>query len=137
MLTRRKFLGLSGAGIGAALTAGKLPAGGPAEKMPATAGLPSESDPVAAAAAVLRRTLGPSSAAFRLESISPEDGRQRFELAADGGTVHLKGSSAVALARAAYTYLRETGLGMVTWSGRRLDLPKRLPDHAAQRVVCP
>jgi alpha-N-acetylglucosaminidase len=43
----------------------------------------------------------------------------------------------VALLRGVYAYLKENGFGMITWSGRRLELPAHLPDMPLKRVVCP
>jgi alpha-N-acetylglucosaminidase len=74
---------------------------------------------------------------FDLRWISPDQGHETYVVSAVGGRVEVKGSSAVALCRGVYAYLRETGSGMVGWGGLRLELPPRLPDLSERRVVCP
>jgi alpha-N-acetylglucosaminidase len=95
------------------------------------------SDPVRAAQGVLARCLGPAAKQFHLGTLPPENGHGVFELSASGGEVTVRGSSATAIARGVYTYLREQRLGMICWSARRLALPAQLPDQPLRRVVCP
>ena len=89
------------------------------------------------ARAVLTRQIGARAKEFDLDSTAAQDGHMVYELAASAGTVLIKGSSAVAICRGAYTYLRQACHSMVTWSGQHLALPARFPDYAPQRVVCP
>ncbi|MGH9325682.1 MAG: alpha-N-acetylglucosaminidase [Terriglobia bacterium] len=89
------------------------------------------------ARAVLMRLLGVRANEFNLDWIASENGHQVYEVSASQGTISIKGSSGVALSRGAYMYLREACDAMVTWSGRHLVLPRRLPDYAHRRVVCP
>lgn len=91
----------------------------------------------AAARAVFTRLLGDRAREFELDFIPAENGHLVYEVAASGGTVSVKGSSAVAICRGAYAYLRGACRAMVTWSGRHLELPARFPDQAHQHVVCP
>ncbi|HEY2496344.1 MAG TPA: alpha-N-acetylglucosaminidase [Candidatus Angelobacter sp.] len=145
MWTRRKFFGASLQTVGAVMMSPELLAetASASSSPPRGEGLSAieEATPsqaaVSAAQALLTRLLGKRSQEFQLAWISKEDGREVYELAAAGGLVTIKGSSAVAICRGAYSYLRETCYAMVCWSGRRLDLPGRLPDFACQRVVCP
>jgi alpha-N-acetylglucosaminidase len=90
-----------------------------------------------AARAVVTRLLGARTQEFDLQWTAPQADHMVYELAASGGAVSIKGSSAVAICRAAYAYLRKACNSMVTWSGQNLALPARLPDHAPERVVCP
>lgn len=87
--------------------------------------------------AVLNRILGDRAFQFEVRQIPREDGHEVYILAATGGRVRIQGSSALAICRGAYSYLRETSTGMICWSGQRLDLPSRLPDLAERKVVAP
>lgn len=84
--------------------------------------------PLAPAREVLRRVVGNRANEFRLSLIAGETHGDRYELSASRGIVTIRGTSTIALTRAVYDYLRSTGIGMVTWSGQRIELPKRLPD---------
>ncbi len=109
-------------GVGAASTGALLGAGGA---------------PQAAGQSALRRLFGSRSDDFRLEAIAADNGHPVYEISASGGQVLVKGSSGGALLRGVYAYLRESRCGMITWSGRRLSLPDRLPNQAHRREVCP
>jgi alpha-N-acetylglucosaminidase len=141
MLTRRKFLEVSGTGIGAAMAARLVRArtltglaGGAGEARTLAAIRPHPTD---AARGVLERLLDNRAGAFSLEHIPAENDREVYEVAASGGRVTVKGSSGVAISRGAYAYLREACKAMTTWSGRHLSLPLSLPDFPATRVACP
>ncbi len=144
MWTRRKFLEAACTGVGATLApldaaVALTPAAGAVAATKSTPGAgrqPVES-PVEAARAVLLRQLGSRAQEFELKLIPGESGNAVYELSADGGRVHISGSSAVAMCRGVYTYLRESCHAMITWSGRHLDLPERLPDAGHRRVICP
>lgn len=92
---------------------------------------------VTSAQGVLARQLGGRLQEFTLEWIPKEGDRDVYEISASQGKVLIKGSSGVAICRGAYMYLRQTCQVMITWSGRRQDLPARLPDLQPQRAVCP
>ncbi len=94
--------------------------------------------PVEAARGVLHRQLGGRAEEFELFQIEAEDGHEAFQIeAGSGGRVRVGGSSAVALCRGVYTFLREDCGAMLTWSGQHLELPQLLPAAAARHVVCP
>ena len=134
-LTRRRFLEFSSGAVLTSLTGNALAQTNEPRPNKSRHAPPS---PVDAARGVLERQLGPDVARFDLHEIAPDgSGHHVFEVSASQGRVRVEGSSGVALCRGAYTYLRQTGCGMITWSGARLDLPKQLPDLAKQRVVCP
>jgi alpha-N-acetylglucosaminidase len=102
------------------------------------AGVTSQTESGASAArAVITRLLGARAKEFDLECTVPQQGHLVYELAASGGAVSIKGSSAVAICRAAYAYLRKACNSMVTWSGQHLALPSKFPNQAHQHVVCP
>lgn len=96
------------------------------------AGTIARADPVSAARGVLERVVGTDMAArIVLESISQVDGRDVYEYSAADGTLTVRGSSAVAMCRGVYDYLRAHNLGTVGWAGPRLDLPSAWPDAPA------
>jgi len=120
-----------------------MPATAPAQTAPARtkrrperSGKTSESA-VQAAQGVLRRQLGPRSSDFDLHQIPEENGREVYEISAAAGRVTVAGSSAVAICRGVYSYLRDHCQAMITWGGRNLNLPSPLPDLSRLRVVCP
>ena len=90
-----------------------------------------------AARDVLVRRLGDRAHDFQLSDIPSEGGRSVTEVSAAGGRVEAKGSSPAAALRGVYSYLRDNNLGMITWSGQRLETPARWPDQPRRRVVCP
>lgn len=96
-----------------------------------------QTDFVPAAQEALRRALGRQADGFHLEAIPAEDGKGVYEVSASNGRVGVKGSSGVALLRGAYAYLRDSGVAMFCWSGKRQDLAARRPDSKPVRVVCP
>ena len=90
-----------------------------------------------AARGVLKRTVGPSANAFVLSDLQSDDGKDVFEVEASKGLVRISGSSAVAISRGAYEYIRDVCKRQVTWGRPHVELPKVLPDCAKRRVVCP
>jgi alpha-N-acetylglucosaminidase len=98
---------------------------------------------VDAARGVLERQLGGRSSSFKLSLLAATDesgsaaNHEEYEIESGDGTVHIAGTSAVALCRGAYTYLREQCGAMITWSGKHIDLPTPLPPLAKTRVRCP
>lgn len=129
MLSRRNFMASGSSALGALFLQGTWPLG-KASSLAAT-----NSDAVTASRAVLKRLLGDRAGDFDVEYIPPENAHEAYVLVASGGRVRIQGSSPVAICRGAYSYIRETGIGMVCWSGKRLDLPSRLPDLAKRKVV--
>ena len=128
-INRRSFLTSSSLALGAMLT------GSPSSLLAETAH--DNSATIEAAHAVLRRSLGRRAEDFDLVLTSTERAQPAYEFSATAGRVSVQGSSAVALCRGAYAYLREHCGAMITWSGQHLDLPARLPDAAATHVLCP
>ncbi len=133
MVTRRSFVALSCGSIGAVLASKRLSA----DLSPAVYTESSRATAVASAHDVLSRVLGKRVADFDLEWMEAEDNRELAVLSAGGGRVRIKGTSGVAMCRAAYTYLREQCSAMVTWSGEHLDLPAVFPSTAEYSVRCP
>jgi alpha-N-acetylglucosaminidase len=146
MWTRRQFLEATGsAAASTAWAAAAAPSARAAATSPDRSPAAKEAaSPVAAARDVLRRQLGEHAAAFHL-SLLPEQADsperqfspERYTLEASAGVVHIAGSGAVAICRAAYSYLRNECGAMITWSGRHLALPTPLPDRERVEVECP
>jgi alpha-N-acetylglucosaminidase len=152
MWTRRQFLGTTGASAAVAA----LNTAPPASAIAAAPQLPVHSaghavvdpykaaphpalSPLDAAHGVLQRRLGEHSSSFQLSVLSEasQPNHHAYQLEASAGTVRVSGTSAVAICRGVYTYLREQCGAMITWSGSHLDLPAPLPDIATHRVTCP
>jgi alpha-N-acetylglucosaminidase len=93
--------------------------------------------PLEACRGVLTRQLGSRSTSFSLNLIPKQGEQEVYELEASEGHVTVSGSSAIAICRGIYSYLRQDCHSMITWGGRNLDLPAVLPDRAHHRVVCP
>ena len=70
-------------------------------------------------------------------SMDKENGCDRFSYKVENGVLKLEGSSNVALCRAFYEYVRNSGAGINSWSGNRLDLPAILPDAPLAEKVSP
>ncbi len=94
-------------------------------------------DATMAAGAVLGRTLGDRAREFHLGTLPDGDGHDVYEYEASNGSVTVRGSSPVAIARGAYDYLRAQGLGMDGWDGPQFRLTVRWPDAPKTRVECP
>ena len=86
---------------------------------------------------VLQRVLADKADQFVLEVLPSKGAMDEFEVEARNGKVFVKGNTPVALARGAYHYLRYAAHSQVTWSGKNLDLPKRLPDFPKVHVNSP
>jgi alpha-N-acetylglucosaminidase len=135
MWTRRQFLGTSCTGAAAAaLGVSEISALSVPPTLPPVELLSA----VDAARGVLERQLGKRAAEFNLRTMPyAAGGHEAYELKAKAGTVTVTGTSAVAMCRGVYIYLRECCDLMITWSGSRLDLPAPLPDQTKIQVTCP
>jgi alpha-N-acetylglucosaminidase len=136
MYTRRKVLEVSCAGM-AGLCQVKTAQAERQHPVGTAELLPQGPEGLSLVRHALTRVIGRRSEDFRLEWITAENGYPIYEIAAANGVVTIKGNSGVALARGAYSYLKEKCQAMITWSGRRVTLPARLPDQTLRRVVCP
>jgi alpha-N-acetylglucosaminidase len=138
MWTRREFLGVTGSAAAAMAFPGRASRPNATRSVAGTR--PARVPPAEAAGDVLRRQLGDAAERFELHFL-PEsakiDGRELYEVEASGGTVHVSGTSAVAICRGAYSYLREQCSAMITWGGQHVELPTPLPTMSRTRVSCP
>lgn len=57
-----------------------------------------------------------------------------FETEARNGHLTVKGTTAVAMCRGLYEYLKESCNCLITWEGTQLSIPNVLPDQALRRV---
>lgn len=73
----------------------------------------------------------------RITFIQIEDSLSKdiFEIEAKNGFLTVKGSSAVAMCRGMYVYLKEKCNCLITWEGSQLSIPDVLPDQPLRRVV--
>lgn len=85
---------------------------------------------------VLRRVCGNTSVPVQLE-LKKDAGSMYYEYAVKNGVLHIKGSDNVALCRGFYDYVKNQGLGMYSWSGNNIQLPKTLPAASSVKVVSP
>jgi alpha-N-acetylglucosaminidase len=101
------------------------------------ASVPHEPIETAASRAVIERTIGARARELRLELVADEPGREWYEVDSGSGAVTIKGSSAVALTRGAYSYLNAIGAASVSWEGNRVALPAKFPDFDGPRTHTP
>lgn len=139
MISRRNFFELSCGSIGAAM-AESLASPWQSEALTSHAQaheIVAHLDAVPAARGVLERVLGAHASEFDLQQIDGASGRHLAHISASRGRVSLKGTSGLALCRAAYTYLRAQCSAMITWSGQHIELPASLPSIAEYTIECP
>ncbi|MEE1755199.1 alpha-N-acetylglucosaminidase [Streptomyces sp. SP18CS02] len=120
-VSRRTLLGNAGAlGLGAALT-GRAPAPGSGPGSGPGAG----GGDTGPARAALERLLPGHADQFRL-SLLP-DGRERFRVTGSTGRVEVAATGPATLLTGVHWYLKYVCGAHISWSGSRLDLPRRLP----------
>jgi alpha-N-acetylglucosaminidase len=90
-----------------------------------------------AALQVLMRVLGGAAQNFNLSIYDSEDGLDEFEVWAESGKVFVRATSAVALCRGAYHYLKNSCHVQLPWSGEPIVLSSPLPDYVRTRVKSP
>lgn len=96
------------------------------------------SGPESAARAVIERTLGRPAPDIELRLTEKDpDGHDRFAARVENGRLVIEGSSGVALTRGFYDYATTHGCGQVSWTGSRMELPRRLPDAPLREVRSP
>src|SRR5581483_3875822 len=107
-----------------------------------------------AAQGVLRRTFPKIAGKFVFRDLKMDSsGSDAYEIEAKNGKVYVSGTSATAMCRGAYQYLKDEFDSIATWEGIRLGEPKRvseeeerereeqgrieIEDMPKRRVVCP
>lgn len=66
-----------------------------------------------------------------------DDGRDRYTTAVKNGRLHINASSGVALCRAFYSFIKQQGAGICSWSGNRLEWTSAGTDKAEHETVSP
>ena len=93
---------------------------------------------VEAARATLDRVLGPENARKVRLTLRPDpNGPDKYTYQAGHGLLDVEATSAVALCRGVYDYLRAHRLGTVGWAGPRLRLPPVWPDAPPTKGASP
>lgn len=92
-----------------------------------------EDPAVQAARGVIERTIGRDARAVELELTPRSDPGDAFEYEAQGGTLKVRGTSAVAITRGFYEYLRSACSLQVTWDVPRVTPPASWPDSPLVR----
>ena len=82
---------------------------------------------IAAAKALLQRTVPKHAAQFVIESLPAQNNKDVFEIESRNNKIVLRGNNGVAVASALYFYLNEYCHAQITWNGSNLNLPKTLP----------
>ena len=89
-----------------------------------------KSEDVAPAKAVVTRILGDNKADVFDLGID-KNIQNGYAVTVENGKVHVTGSDQVALCRGVYDYMKNAGKSIVSWSGKRIDLPDPLREYAA------
>lgn len=90
-----------------------------------------------AATDVVGRILKESNIPVKLSIVKNKD-LPFFEYSVKDGVLHIKGNTGVALCRGFYDYAKKNNLGVYSWTGTNLKLPKSLPStEAPVRIESP
>ena len=81
-----------------------------------------------AANKVLIRTIGAENAAIFQLSYQPGESTDSYSIKVENNRVYVSGSSATALCRGAYDYLRNSCQSMISWSGNKINIPEQLSE---------
>ena len=99
---------------------------------------PTDGSPSAEAAkAVVERTFGRFPRNVRFCSIEGADTVNRYAIMVSDGILTVEGSTGVAICKGFHDYILSNGYGIASWTGNRLDLPRRLPEMGRREVVSP
>lgn len=83
---------------------------------------------------LLLRQIGKRALEIKLKYIPAEQGKDVFEILANGGQVTIKGSSNSALCYAFHKYLMEACHAQITWGGKHIELPNKWPDYYTKQI---
>ena len=86
---------------------------------------------------LIQRVSKEKSVPVNLRLKSQSDNNTYYEYSVKNGILHITGSDNVALCRGFYDYVKSNGLGMYTWSGNNIQLPKLLPNSSLVKVISP
>ena len=86
-----------------------------------------------AAAGVLTSLLGKEkSSLFKMKLSGNPEEKKFFKVETVGGKVLIEGNTAVSLTRGAYDYLKNACSSIISWSGSRINIPKKIPAYNIQ-----
>lgn len=98
-----------------------------------TACTPGSSEKTQNAANVLIRTFGKEKAdLFNLQIKEDSAKNDKYSVRVKNGKVQITGNSELALCRGAYDYLKNACHSIVSWSGKRIEIPVNLPDYSSE-----
>lgn len=86
---------------------------------------------------VIQRFIGQRANEIDIQIIPRVDKKNVFEYSFKDGKPTFKGSSAVAISRGFYDYIKANKIGQMGWSGSRVEIPKNWPKSEKKRVVSP
>lgn len=86
---------------------------------------------------LIQRVSKEKSIPVNLKLKSQSDNKTYYEYSVKNGILQITGSDNVALCRGFYDYVKSNGLGMYTWSGNNIQLPKLLPNSSLVKVISP
>lgn len=94
-----------------------------------------QANPIEAARGVVQRRIPQISSKVVFKMLPDSAGWDIYETSASDGKLTVKGTSAVAMCRGLYDYLKQHCGCLMTWEGSQFDIPKRLPDQAKRHVA--
>ena len=86
---------------------------------------------------VIERSFGEMPSNVILSSLESDAQSDVYQLESDGRTLYVSGTSTIALCRGFYDFILENGYGISSWTGNRLDFPKKIAKVQAREVVSP
>jgi len=89
-----------------------------------------------AARRVLERFIGKRASQIDIELLEPTK-TEFYEYEANDGKLTLRGNSAVAICHGFHAYMKASGLGMSSWTGKRAEIPALWPSVQRTRVETP
>jgi alpha-N-acetylglucosaminidase len=96
-----------------------------------------DTSPVASARAVINRVIGKRAAEVDLQVVEASQPGEFYEYSAGDGKLTVRSNTAVGLCHGFHEYLKATGCGIVSWSGKRVAIPARWPDAKTARQDSP
>ena len=87
----------------------------------------STTDVVTVAKEVLNRSIGKSDASMFVFHFTAGSSTDSYSIKTENNKVHITGTSATALCRGAYDYLRNDCKSIISWSGNKINIPEELP----------
>ena len=90
-----------------------------------------------AARQVIQRTIGQNPEHVQLEKLEISAALDTYEVEAGNGRLTIRGNSSVAISHGFYNYLKDACHGMVTWSGKHVNLSEQWPNYSLTKGQSP